>query len=47
MQRAEGELDDSDMYKWFRQGGWQSSGLEDGKAGGKRWGQGQKAVLRS
>lgn len=47
MRRAEGALDDSDTCKWFRQGGWQSGGLEDGKASGKRWGQGRKAVLRS
>lgn len=34
MHRAEGELDNSDMCS---QGGqWQSSGIEDGKAGRKR-----------
>lgn len=40
MQRAEGELDDLDTCKWFRQGRWQSGGREDDKAGGKRWTQG-------
>lgn len=47
MRRAEGVLDDSDTCKWFSQGGWQSGGLEDGKAVAKGWGQGRKAVLRS
>lgn len=36
VQRAEGELDDSDTCEWLSEGSWQSGRIEVGKAGGKR-----------